>query len=460
MRKPNPPPYLYPALKAQAAALKLHHGILLLETQGIDSLLSYFKRLESQKTKSAREIVNNQQVKRAMLLARNIKLKHPKLTKLSELISENRDKQIIVFSHYRDSAKKITEMLSELEGVRAVRFVGQASKQNDIGLTQKKQKEIIESFKEGNYNVLVATSVAEEGLDIPQVDLVIFYEPVPSEIRAIQRRGRTGRRRSGEVVVLITRETRDEGFYYTARRKEQKMKKLLEGMRAPEEKPSEKQASLDEFSPNIKIICDSRESSSILKKLSEKVKLEIKNLEVGDYVLSERIGVERKTTEDFLKSLIDGRLFSQIRELKQSYLMPLMILEGDDIYNLRKISRNAIQTALISVMCDFKVPVLFTKTEEESAEFLISLAKREQLVKKREVVARGEKKPKSLKERQRFIVEGLPQVSAVLAERLLSRFKTVRDVFKATEEELKNVEGIGKKISREIRDVLDMEWEG
>jgi Fanconi anemia group M protein len=91
--------------------------------------------------------------------------------------------------------------------------------------------EIIEKFSKGEFNVLVATSVAEEGLDIPSTDLVVFYEPVPSEIRTIQRRGRTGRRRPGRVVVLVTKDTRDEIYYYSARRKEKRMHQELERLR-------------------------------------------------------------------------------------------------------------------------------------------------------------------------------------------------------------------------------------
>jgi Fanconi anemia group M protein len=109
--------------------------------------------------------------------------------------------------------------------------VGQASKRGDEGLTQKEQVEILDRFRKGEHNVVVATSVAEEGLDIPQVDLVVFYEPVPSEIRTIQRRGRTGRRYEGRVAVLVTRDTRDEAYLYSARRKERKMHAELDRLR-------------------------------------------------------------------------------------------------------------------------------------------------------------------------------------------------------------------------------------
>jgi Fanconi anemia group M protein len=112
-----------------------------------------------------------------------------------------------------------------------VRFVGQASKGTDTGLNQREQKEIIDKFRAGDYNVLVSTSIAEEGLDIPATDLVVFFEPVPSEIRTIQRRGRTGRKQAGRVIVLVTRDTRDEAYLWTSRKKEMQMRRELDALR-------------------------------------------------------------------------------------------------------------------------------------------------------------------------------------------------------------------------------------
>jgi Fanconi anemia group M protein len=136
-----------------------------------------------------------------------------------------------MFTHYRDMATVMERELARLPGIRPIRFVGQASRGEDVGLTQKEQVDILEKFRAGEYNVLVATSVAEEGLDIPQVDLVVFYEPVPSEIRTIQRRGRTGRRYAGRVAVLVTKDTRDMAYLYSARRKEMKMHAELDRLR-------------------------------------------------------------------------------------------------------------------------------------------------------------------------------------------------------------------------------------
>ncbi|RLF78944.1 DEAD/DEAH box helicase, partial [Thermococci archaeon] len=211
----------------QAKALKLHHAIELLETQGLSALRAYLKKLyeESKKgrTKSTKELIQDPKMKKAVTLlvqAKELGLDHPKLDKLKELISSQLKKKpsskIIVFTNYRETAKKIVKELLE-DHIKAVRFVGQASKENDKGLSQKKQKQVLDLFSQGEFNVLVATSVGEEGLDVPEVDLVVFYEPVPSAIRSIQRKGRTGRHKPGRVVVLMAKGTRDEVYYWSSR---------------------------------------------------------------------------------------------------------------------------------------------------------------------------------------------------------------------------------------------------
>jgi len=94
-------------------------------------------------------------------------------------------------------------------------------------MDQNEQSTILQSFTDGEFDVLVATSIAEEGLDIPQVDLVVFYEPIPSEIRYIQRRGRTGRKSSGRVIILAAKDTIDERYLYASKRRMEKMKQIL-----------------------------------------------------------------------------------------------------------------------------------------------------------------------------------------------------------------------------------------
>ncbi|MFQ5919869.1 MAG: helicase-related protein, partial [Thermoplasmata archaeon] len=138
---------------------------------------------------------------------------------------------VILFTHYRETSDLMARELAQVPGVRPFRFVGQADRAGDRGLSQREQVDLVKRFKAGEFNVMVATSVAEEGLDIPSTDLVVFYEPIPSEIRTIQRRGRTGRDRPGRVVVVVTKDSRDEAYLYSARNKERKMHMQLDRLR-------------------------------------------------------------------------------------------------------------------------------------------------------------------------------------------------------------------------------------
>jgi Fanconi anemia group M protein len=227
---------LYGAMTAQAIALKANHAIGLAETQGLGSLRSYFDKMEAEaRSKADVQFLKHAKVQEAIKLARESEVEHPKLAKTGWVVREQflrkPESKVIVFANYRETADRLTQALARIPGLRPMRFVGQASRGEDIGLSQKEQQEILEQFRAGTVNVLVATSIGEEGLDIPQVDLVVFYEPVPSEIRTIQRRGRTGRSAAGRVVMLVTKDTRDEAYFYSARRKERKMHVELDLLR-------------------------------------------------------------------------------------------------------------------------------------------------------------------------------------------------------------------------------------
>ena len=232
--------HLYRAATAVALAMKIDHAVELAETQGLESVRNYFERAEKSAgsegaSRADKQMLKNRWVKEAMAKALGTRVEHTKIARIlwvvKDQLTRKQDSRIIVFTHYRDTSEIITRELATIPGVKPVRFVGQATRGADKGLKQKEQVKIIEKFGKGEFNVLVATSVAEEGLDIPSTDLVVFYEPVPSEIRTIQRRGRTGRRRPGRVVVLVTKDTRDEIYYYSARRKEKRMHQELERLR-------------------------------------------------------------------------------------------------------------------------------------------------------------------------------------------------------------------------------------
>ncbi len=224
------------ALVSCAQAIKVSHAIELIETQGVTALRRYLTKLTKDKKSTSKRLVKHKRIKD--VIEKTEKLyeegkEHPKLEKLLEIVKEEVKKKdyakIIVFANYRDSVGKIKKLL-EKEGIEAKEFYGQAKKRGK-SLKQKEQIEIINEFELEIFNVLVATSVAEEGLSIPAVDMVIFYEPVPSEIRTIQRRGRTGRTEAGRVVFLITKDTRDEWYYWSAYHKEKRMKRILKGLK-------------------------------------------------------------------------------------------------------------------------------------------------------------------------------------------------------------------------------------
>src|SRR5438034_4921020 len=224
---------LYGAVQLQSQAMSLTHAIDLLETQGAYSATRFLSRLERARTKSARGLARDPQIIEAQKLSASLeKTPHPKESKLRELVTNdlnsNPRAKIIVFTQFRDTVETIAHNLNRIDGVQAVRFVGQASRsEEDLGLTQGEQMRILEDFRDGKYNVLVTTSIGEEGLHVPDVDHMIFYEAVPSEIRLIQRRGRTGRTRPGKTTVLMTEGTVDEAYCWTSRRKEEQMHRYL-----------------------------------------------------------------------------------------------------------------------------------------------------------------------------------------------------------------------------------------
>ena len=466
LAKQQASPEVYIAISQVAACINIAHALELLETQGLTTLAKYFERVQKGSSKAIKNLLGDAKFMRAVRLTENLsqQMHHPKLDVLAEVVEKEKGKQMIVFSQYRDSAQKIVERLENISGVKPIRFVGQASKEEDKGLTQKQQLDILEKFRSGGYNVLVATSVGEEGLDIPKVDLVIFYEPIPSEIRSIQRRGRTGRSRAGRVIVLMTKKTRDEWFYWSGFHKEKRMRIILEGLKNKYYKPKielEQKQLQDFFEKSYSIVVDSRElSSAVARELLEfGIISKPRKLEVGDYILSDRVCVERKTAEDFLQSIVDKRLLEQVLRLRQTYQKPVLILEGEGLYSKRDIHPNAIRGALAAIAVDFGVPILFTKDERETAAMIASIVRREHEEREGEVQIRGEKRVLTLNEQQEYIVAGLPKVNITIAKRLLEEFKSVQGIFNASEEELEKVKGIGKKIAEEIRKVIASRYE-
>ncbi len=476
-RSINPPRDCLLAVSMLTAVFSVMHSMELLETQGMNNLHSYFNRMHKKKTKAAQGLFKDKYFKKAVYLTRKAHqkgLEHPKMEKLLDILKKDvkSDNQVIVFSQYRDTVNQIHEKCQE-KGINSVKFFGQANRETEKGLSQKEQKKIIKAFRMKTYQVLVSTSVAEEGIDIPSVDLVVLYEPVPSEIRMIQRRGRTGRTSEGRVIVLITKNTRDESFYYSSINRERQMKKQLSNGFDRVEKPliadnddvrvlDREKASLKKKSSGkkkINVYVDHREArSGVTRELSNLgVKINPVNLPVGDYQISPRVAVERKSTKDFVSSLIDKRLYKQSRELIENFSNPLIILEGQDLYS-SGLHPNAVRGALASLAVDFNIPLIPTRSPEDTAAMIHRLALRESDKGTRDIQIRGEKKPLTLTEQQVFIVESLPNVGPVSARKLLKEFKTIRGIFNASEKELKAVDGIGDKIAGKIREVIESEY--
>ena len=215
-------------------AIRIHYALTMLEVHGITPFLKFCARAQAKKGIGVKELFEvDPNFTRAVSLAKDAQSKgieHSKIPKLKEILDSVPGKALI-FTSYRDSVDLIYNKLIEM-GVSAGILIGKAG---DAGLKQKKQIETVQKFRDGIFQVLVATRVGEEGLDIAEVNQVIFYDNVPSSIRFIQRRGRTGRKDTGKLVVLIAKNTIDETYYWIGKRKitaskgmGKKMTKILE----------------------------------------------------------------------------------------------------------------------------------------------------------------------------------------------------------------------------------------
>lgn len=181
-------------------------------------------------------------------------------------------------------------------------------------------------------------------------------------------------------------------------------------------------------------------------------------LKVGDFICSERVCVERKTGNDFISSIIDGRLFQQAEELKDNFSKPIILVEGD--YYAGGMNENAIKAALASIVLNYEIPVIMTKDEKDTARSIFWLAKREQLISNVGVGIKGEKKPKKLNDLQEHFISGLPGVSVILSKRILKKFKTIKNFANANEKELLEVDGIGKVLAKRLHELLSKEYGG
>ena len=194
-----------------------------------------------------------------------------------------------------------------------------------------------------------------------------------------------------------------------------------------------------------KIIVDYREKNCLIpyELIDLGIEVEFKELKIGDYIAGNVI-IERKTISDFISSMLNKRIFSQIEDLKQ-FENKLLIIEGieeRELYNDNNetgVNANAIRGLLLSITLKHKIPIIFTKNSEDTAKYLFILLNK----KENEMSLNAKKKARNKKEQLQFILEGFPGIGPKTAKKLLKEFKSIKNITNASEEELRNI--LGKK---------------
>ena len=559
--------------------IRVLHLRELIETQGLpQASISLTKWFTDPQKKTLRDFLENPFIKELHRIIAQNPLPHPKLLTLINLLQEktkNNDSKVIIFSNFRDT---IDFLIGELTKANIIckKFIGQSSdKKRSTGMSQKEQLAVLEEFKNGNLNILLSTSVGEEGLDVGSCDLVVFYDSVPSIVRSVQRTGR-GRKRRSEVIRLVTRGTKDAAMYYATLKREKQIidfirrelpkifrsevsiteaKKIRERLRLNDNsltkflsedvnQPNQNNnlyqtsqtpaidESLIEYEQNnvdeeinfanmndnensdidvddkesiaedkvdfidqmdnktadtvyqttpmdktvqqkeitdmnlaisepqlhssptgFYIIVDPRERFSNVPRLLKKagIGISLMNIPVGDYKISNECVIERKTAEDFAKSIIDGRLFEQASNKLVLYKKPVILLEGMLRDVTVNISLPALQGAMASLILDFRIPIIQVKDENESAEIILAITKREQQDKKSYSRLDGSStKRYPINEIQRFALGAIPGISRVKADLLLDRFGSIKNISNAEIDNLLEIEGIGKTLTDRI----------
>ena len=485
----KPPRGLFFVIRNLTALLRTVHLLEFVGTQGLMPTQRYiqgiYEEIRNKKTsKGVKDLVSKAEFQQFESLLNALIEKghrHPKADALLEIVSDqlsiDLDSRVLIFTRFRDTAVEITETLNQLEDARVSRFVGQSSRGSDKGFSQKKQVEVLEGFRNNEFNILVATQVGEEGLDIPECNLVIFYDCVPSVVPYIQRKGRTGRRTPGRVVIFVARETHDEFYHWSVISKLKKMPKALE---ETEDNEKEKQTSLEDFATDepqediepitrvapyqiedkIKLIVDSRElPTGVARELARlDVQISGESLEIGDYIASEDVAIERKESMDFIQSLIDGRLFVQLSALRSAYRRPVLIIEGEQITGIRAVNPASIYGALASIAIRIQVPIIWTRNAEETANVLYRIAYLEQVTSNKPLRTRSGESKGTDADTLEYILSGFPGIDTVTSRALLTEFGTLQRIFSSGEKELQQVKGVGPKIAGRIKRLLESKY--
>ncbi|MFW9997653.1 MAG: ERCC4 domain-containing protein, partial [Candidatus Odinarchaeota archaeon] len=506
--------------------IRVLHLVEMIETQGMlqakQTLESWIDKEGKQKT--LRDFLELPEIIQLRNIMGKLDDLHPKLPALQkilrEYLDENPGSKVIVFTNYRKTAKLIKKEFDKISLPSEV-FVGKASA-DGMGMSQKTQIETLDNFKTGDLDILIATSVGEEGLDVGACDLVVFFDSVPSVVRSIQREGR-GRKKLSKVIRLITKGTKDAGMYYAIKKKQRRMEyyikrelpSIIESLNPPEKKekkqgllayipetpkkpneiikaenneqgsqqlenkeilpenaeesvePSEPSSLMEqevkaEFQPGQTVIyVDTRESESIIPRILRKEGATIipKVLVAGDYQVSQRCIIERKTTIDFVDSLIDGRLFQQAAAKLVNFDKVVMIVEGEWSYVKKQVKEASIHGALSTILLDFRIPVLMSHNAVETAKYILSFAKREQRERKKVdpmyIIDQGDF---LIPDIQKMLLATIPGINRRKAESILRETKTLREVANKEAKELAKIEGVGKVLSQRIEKIFTSDF--
>ena len=227
-------PLAYRGIVLTSQLIKIDYALELLETQTLKSALKFLEKIKDDPSKSAKSLIKEYWFEDCLKKINKMideGIENPKINKMIEIIKAqleiNKYSKIMIFVNFRNTVDEITERLNKIQDIRAIKLVGQKD-----GVSQKTQISSIKKFEDGVFNVLVGTSISEEGLNISGgSDLAIFYDNVSTSIRRIQRSGRVGRIKAGRIIFLMNKDTRDIAYYWKSKKEEVKMRNILNNMK-------------------------------------------------------------------------------------------------------------------------------------------------------------------------------------------------------------------------------------
>lgn len=205
----------------------------------------------------------------------------------------------------------------------------------------------------------------------------------------------------------------------------------------------------------FKVVADQRERNTELLEglMKSNMDVTVKTLHVGDFIVSDRVCIERKTVPDFESSVINGRLFEQVKRMKEHYDFPILIIEGDaDDFRMKS---SVINGTIASLYIDYGIVAMASRDAESTAELIASIAKHEQDGESREPSLKGGARAYSHEQFQEYVIGNLPGVGAKLARALLKRFGNIKGIADADVETLMKVEKIGRIKAQRIHDTMN-----